>query len=103
MQKYLYDDLYNLEEIHWWHKAKRNLVSSLMKQNFSGNRNKILDVGCGTGKNLESFAKFGNVWGIDSAKEAVTYCKKREIKNVTLGNVEKIPFGTSLIAVVKKS
>lgn len=92
MQNYLYDDLYNLEEIHWWHKAKRNLVSYLMKQNLSGTKNKILDVGCGTGKNLESFAKFGNTWGIDMAKEAVAYCKKRGIKNVTLGNLEKIPF-----------
>lgn len=92
MQKYLYDDLYNLEEIHWWHKAKRNLVSYVMKQNLSGNQNKILDVGCGTGKNLESFTKFGNTWGIDSAKEAVDYCRKRGIKNITLGNLEKIPF-----------
>lgn len=92
MQKYLYKDLYNLEEIHWWHKAKRNLVSYIIKQNFSGNKNKILDVGCGTGKNLEYFAKFGKTWGIDSAKEAVSYCKKRGVKNVIFGNLEKIPF-----------
>ncbi len=26
MQSYLYDDLYELEDSHWWHRAKRRLV-----------------------------------------------------------------------------
>lgn len=95
MQKYLYEDLYNLEEIHWWHQAKRNLVSYYLKQNLSNNRSKILDIGCGTGKNLEVFSKFGNVWGIDSANEAVAFCKKRGIKNVIKGSIEKMPFKKS--------
>lgn len=126
MQKYLYADLYNLEETHWWHKAKRNLVIHFLIDNFKNelprskrpqypvessfgqlhpwtksprfslNQNKksckILDVGCGTGKNIEAFSRFGAVWGIDSAKEALAFCKKRGFKNVTLGSIEKIPF-----------
>lgn len=92
MQKYLYQDLYNLEEIHWWHNAKRNLVSYFLRQYLSKKNGKILDVGCGTGKNLEVFSRFSAVWGIDSAKEALAFCKKRGFKNVTLGSIEKIPF-----------
>lgn len=92
MQKYLYADLYNLEETHWWHRTKRNLVSYFLKQNLSDNRSKILDVGCGTGKNLEVFSKFGNVWGIDNSNEAIIFCKRRGLKKVVKGNIEKMPF-----------
>lgn len=91
MQKYLYQDLYALEETHWWHKAKRNLVSSFIKKYIGKNRVKILDVGCGTGKNVETFAKLGESWGLDSSREAILFCKKRGIKNLIKGSVENIP------------
>lgn len=93
MQKYLYADLYDLEEAHWWHKAKRNLVSDFLKRYLPDKNCKILDVGCGTGKNIEVFSKFGNVRGIDNSSEAIAFCKKRGLRNVTLGNIEKMPFG----------
>ena len=92
MQKYLYTDLYNLEETHWWHKAKRELVSYFIRHNLSRKNSTILDVGCGTGKNLATFSEYGKVWGIDSANEAITFCKKRGFNNVTIGNVEKMPY-----------
>lgn len=91
MQSYLYQDLYTLEEIHWWHRAKRELISSVLKRNFNKER-KILDVGCGTGKNLETFSRFGTAWGIDISQEAINFCKKRGLNNVLLGNITKIPF-----------
>ena len=92
MQKYLYDDLYKLEEIHWWHKAKRNLVSYFLQKYLKDKTNKILDAGCGTGKNLEAFSKYGRVWGIDLANDAISFCKKRGFKNVIAGSIESIPF-----------
>lgn len=92
MKKYLYKDLYELEETHWWHKAKRDLVSYYLKQNLPTKKNKILDVGCGTGKNLEAFSRFGTAWGIDSSKEAILFCKRRNLKRAVTGTVEKIPF-----------
>lgn len=92
MQKYLYEDLYLLEESHWWHINKRRLVSFFIKQNITNKNNKILDVGCGTGKNIEEFSKFGTCWGIDYSTEAIAFCKKRGIKNAVLGSIQKIPF-----------
>ncbi len=91
MQKYLYKDLYLLEDKHWWHINKRGLVKFYIKQFLSGNH-KILDVGCGTGKNIETFSEYGICFGIDSSPEAISFCKKRGIKNVIRGNVEKMPY-----------
>lgn len=93
MQNYLYEDLYTLEEVHWWHKAKRELVSFFLKKYLKSKKEKILDVGCGTGKNVEEFGKFGTVWGIDSSSEAISFCKKRELKRILKGDLEKLPLG----------
>lgn len=83
----LYQDLYELEEKHWWHKAKRNLCKKIIGRYFKGG--KIVDIGCGTGKNVEAFSEFGEVWGIDSSEEALRFCKKRSLKNVKKGEAEK--------------
>jgi len=92
MQKYLYKDLYDLEDLHWWHKSKRRNILSLL-QKFIANKNpKILDVGCGTGKNIEVFSEIGEVWGIDNAREAIEFCKKRGLKSVRLGSAESTGF-----------
>ena len=100
MQKYLYKDLYELEDIHWWHKAKRELVTSFLKKYLLDKNEKILDVGCGTGKNLEEFSKYGKVWGLDNSPEAIAFCKKRGFKNLNLGNIEKMPYKKEFFDVV---
>ena len=100
MQKYLYQDLYELEDIHWWHKAKRKLVSLLLEKYLNGKPSKILDIGCGTGKNLEVFSKFGQVFGIDNSTDAIAFCKKRGLKGVTLGSIEKIPYKNSSFEII---
>lgn len=95
MQKYLYKDLYNLEEFHWWHIAKRQIVTEIIKKNFPDKRINILDVGCGAGKNLEEFSQFGTTWGLDNSACAIKFCRKRGIKNVKFGNAEAAPFPSS--------
>ena len=92
MQKYLYQDLYDLEETHWWHKVKRDLESFFLKKYLPDKNNKLLDVGCGAGKNIEAFSRLGECWGIDSSSDAISFCKKRGITKAIKGSIEKIPF-----------
>lgn len=90
----LYQDLYELEEKHWWHKAKRELCKKIVAKYFKGG--KIVDIGCGTGKNVEAFSKFGEIWGIDNSDEALKYCRDyRKLKNVKKGEAEKTGLRTS--------
>lgn len=100
MEKYLYEDLYELEEKHWWHIAKRENYLSLMNRFLNAQKPKILDIGCGTGKNIEVLSRLGNTWGLDSSKEALKFCQKRGLKNITLGRSDKTKFpGNSFDAV----
>lgn len=89
MRSYLYQDLYNLEEKHWWHISKRRIVQIMMKAYNKVSKPKILDVGCGAGKNMEQLQKFGQVWGLDNSGEAIKFCKKRGLKNLQLSNAEQ--------------
>lgn len=102
MENYLYIDLAKLEDSHWWHIAKREVVGELMKRFFvlRTQNDKILDIGCGTGRNVKEFAKFGTMWGIDSSSEAIKFCKEKGLKNVRLGTSDKTGFDRETFDVV---
>src|SRR3989344_6385103 len=94
MKKYLYQDLFELEEVHWWHIAKRKICLALIKKYVKTRTNyKILDIGCGTGKNLEELSKIGKAFGIDNSFDAIKFCReKRGLKNVTLAPAQNTGF-----------
>ncbi len=86
----IYQDLFELEDSHWWHIAKRNMCVALIDRYIKFRNLKILEIGCGTGRNIQELVQFGNVWGIDSSAHAISFCRKRGLKNVSLGISEKI-------------
>ncbi len=100
MNKYLYEDLYQQEETHWWHVTKTNAVLNLISKYQKAKDLKILDIGCGAGKNAETFTKLGKSWGIDSSTEAIKFCKRRGLKNIYLAKSDKLPFKNDFFNVV---
>ena len=60
---------------------------------------RILDVGCGTGANLEMLAKFGVAEGVDVSDEALTFCKEKGLK-VHKGIAEELPFESETFDIV---
>lgn len=89
MKKYLYRDLFIVEDTHWWHISKRKTISQLIKKYSIWKNPKVLDVGCGTGRNIEELADLGQVYGLDNSQEALRFCKKRGLKNLIFGSAEK--------------
>ena len=93
MRKDLYGEMYKLEEVYWWHVAKRRLVREMLSGRLSGFGRKVyVDCGCGTGKMLEEMGKWKKwkkVIGLDGADEALRFCRKRRIKNVMKADFEK--------------
>jgi ubiquinone/menaquinone biosynthesis C-methylase UbiE len=92
MRTDLYQDMYETESHHWWHIAKRKTIIALLKKYMHPTNNlKIADIGCGTGKNLEEFSRFGHVTGVDQSPEALKFCKIRGLSDLVEASVEKLP------------
>ena len=87
-----YELMYQEEERYWWFVVKRFFIKTLLKKLKLKKEQKILDIGCGTGKNLEILSSFGKVWGIDISPLALNFCQKRGFKNLKRASVEKTPF-----------
>lgn len=96
MRKDLYREMYELEDKYWWHIAKRDLVRMLIQNSGIDMAKSIyMDIGCGTGRLMEEMQKgFGwkKVTGVDGSGEALRFCKKRGLVNVSKGDFEeKLP------------
>ena len=95
MQQHTYPIMFEVEESHWWFVGRRRILSSFVAQivkRLGKEHCQILDVGCGTGANLEMLAEFGEPAGVDVSPEALAFCKARGLENVRLGEAERLPY-----------
>lgn len=103
MRKDLYLDLYQKEETYWWHVGRRKLAFTLLQKYVfdQGAGNPIMDAGCGTGGNMEVLQAFGQVFGVDKEEAALSFCRKRGLKNLYLADITKaLPFEDSYFSLV---
>lgn len=100
MDKSEYSLMYRSEEKLWWYKSLREIINFYIKKHAS-KKNKILDAGCGTGMNIFFLRSKGyDVKGIDLSPDAIAFCKRRGLKNVTLGNITKTPYTSGSFNVI---
>ena len=94
MEKFEYENMFNYESDMWWYKGLRDLLFFYIRKYAKNDTcTKILDAGCGTGKNLEIINLNGyEAYGMDYSEEAISFCKKRNLYNVKLGDIRSIPF-----------
>src|SRR6266581_4798775 len=95
MQQHTYSIMYEVEGKHWWFVGRRRIIESFVERICGkiGKRHpRILDVGCGTGANLEMLSEFGVAEGVDVSPEALSFCKARGLENVKLGAAEALPY-----------
>ena len=93
MKKEELEQMNKMEEAYWWHEGRRLVLSKMLQKYYSESSNPllILDFGCGTGGNFEFLSKFGKVYGVDSSKDAIAYCKSKD-QSVKFISGQDIPF-----------
>jgi SAM-dependent methyltransferase len=95
MQQHTYAIMRQVEGTHWWFVGRRRIIELFLADicaKLSTKRPRILDVGCGTGANLEMLTRFGDAEGVDVSGEALTFCRDRGLQNVRRGEAERLPF-----------
>ena len=102
MQAHTYPIMYEVEGSHWWFVGRRRIIASFMKSIVATAkvRPKILDVGCGTGANLELLAEFGSAEGVDISADALSFCRQRGLSDVKQGEAEALPYDDQSFEVV---
>jgi SAM-dependent methyltransferase len=96
-----YEILYRIEESHWWHSARRDMVLDWIRQAYPGRRDlTILDAGCGTGLMLQEMRQLGSPEGVDISEEALDFCRQRGLTQVHKADVRKLPFDNDTFDVV---
>jgi SAM-dependent methyltransferase len=91
-----YQNIYDSEERQWWYRGMRGLSLALLEAPLRALRPdrtplRLLDAGCGTGRNLEDLARFGRAAGVDLSPDAIRFCRRRGAAAVRAGLLH-LPF-----------
>jgi SAM-dependent methyltransferase len=78
MERSVYREMAALDQQHWWYKARREVLADLIRREATPPANAhILEIGCGTGHNLEMLGGFGSVDALELDDEARAIAEKR--------------------------
>jgi len=78
MERVVYDRMAELDSLHWWYRARREILSRVIETEIApapGSR--ILEIGCGTGHNLDMLGRFGTVDAVEMDQAARDVASQR--------------------------
>jgi len=90
-----YREMAETEDRHWWFTGRRAILSSLIERLPLRHPARILEIGCGTGGNLDMLARFGDVAAMeaDAAARAIAAEKTAGRFDIRAGRCpDAIPF-----------
>jgi SAM-dependent methyltransferase len=95
MERVVYDQMAELDERHWWYRARREVLEALIRRVARPPRDaRILEIGCGTGHNFAMLSTFGHVDALELDDEVRGFAEKRlgrEIVNAPLPELVGVP------------
>ena len=88
---------FDVEERHWWYRGRRAVLAAVLDGlgplRPDGGEARILDAGCGSGRNMVELARRGAVSGIELAQRSLAAARARELGPVAPGSLDDpLPF-----------
>jgi SAM-dependent methyltransferase len=80
------------EDRHWWYRGRRRVLDGVIDDLHLPARSRILDAGCGSGRNMVELARHGPVTGIELSNTSVEVARGRAVGDVIAGSVLEMPF-----------
>lgn len=96
-----YDVMYRQEQAYWWFISRTELLHFYLGEiarPAAGAR--IMDLGCGTGANLEVLSQYGTAIGLDFSEDALAFCRKRALPRLARGNGQALPVASDALDMV---
>jgi SAM-dependent methyltransferase len=72
-----YLEMAQAQSTHWWYVARRSILECQLRALALPPDAEILEIGSGTGANLELLAGFGHVIGLEMAEDAIRLARQR--------------------------
>lgn len=83
---------HRVEDRHWWYRGRRRVLQRTITRLGLPAPARILDAGCGSGRNMVDLASHGAIHGIELSDASVAVARRREIGEVVQGSVLEMPF-----------
>jgi SAM-dependent methyltransferase len=83
---------HDVEDEHWWYRGRRRVLLEVLRQLELAPGARILDAGCGSGRNMVELAAFGAVTGIELAPASLEIARRRGVGEVVAGSASSLPF-----------
>jgi SAM-dependent methyltransferase len=80
------------EDRHWWYRGRRTVLDGVIASLGLPWPARILDAGCGSGRNMVELARFGAVTGVELSQTSVQLARARDAGEVVAGSVLEMPF-----------
>jgi SAM-dependent methyltransferase len=95
MERVVYEQMAQLDQRHWWYRARREVLAALIRRKAQPKAGaQLLEIGCGTGHNLSMLSEFGDVEGLELDDEARAVAEQRlgrPVRNAPLPELEGVP------------
>jgi SAM-dependent methyltransferase len=87
-----YKRMFDAEDGFWWYAGVRGLLQRDAVRCLSGKRKpRVLDAGCGTGRNLQMLRDLACGGGVDLSIEALQLCRNRGITDLARASILELP------------
>jgi SAM-dependent methyltransferase len=80
------------EDRHWWYQGRRHVLERAIARLGLPKQARILDAGCGSGRNMVELARYGAVNGVELSPTSVRLARERRVGEVIEGSVMEVPF-----------
>ena len=78
MERAVFDRMAEQDQVHWWYVARRQILSDLIEREVRPPQDaRLLEIGCGTGHNLDMLRRFGRLDAIELDPAARALASKR--------------------------
>ena len=100
MDEAFYEEYAQIEATHWWFEGRRTIFDVVIRSLGLSKDALMLDLGCGTGANLNFLSAYGRAIGLDRSGVAARYAHARTAVPVLLGDVTALPFTTGSVDLI---
>jgi SAM-dependent methyltransferase len=83
----LHAQTHRTEDRHWWYRGRRRILHRVVAALDLPAGARILDAGCGSGRNMVELARYGEVTGVELSAIALEAARARDVGDVIAGSV----------------